>query len=397
MKEFKFTIVLLIAFQASIFAQANPIQDATYHFTIENDVFIGNGADTLKKYIKQAQFFMIGEEHNMKELQDLTASVIPFLKDCGYHNFALEIGPVAAEKLSSLYHSGEGLTDFNTKNHSFLNGAPFGFFEGREEEQFSNKAFENEFNVWGIDFENYNASLFILEALYERSKKTQELDGMYKSARQVIIDGYEKDRIEKKHGLATTLLNSAPIRLFFDRVSKDAKTREIIRQQLLSWRIYEQEGINNWYPRVENMKKNFADDYKKAAVKEKEPKVFIKMGAVHIARGTSSSGFQEVGNMINELSILNGTKTFSVISFARYRINAKGETMDFLEEEDAELLKCTTKDSWSLIDLNRLRADGLHGRIKLSKEMVSYMQKFDMMLIPPATKNMELNYRTQLD
>lgn len=66
--------------------------------------------------------------------------------------------------------------------------------------------------------------------------------------------------------------------------------------------------------------------------------------------------------------------------------------MDLLEEDDAELLKYTTKDSWSLIDLNRLRGDGIQGKIKLSREMVSYMEKFDMMLIPPATKYMEPNY-----
>ena len=392
MRKTQIFILLILFFYNNIFGQENPIKDATYHFSIQDDVFKGNGADTLKKYIQRSQFFMIGEEHNMKELQDFTASVIPFLKSCGYNNLALEIGPVAAMKLNSLYRSRKGLAAFNTKYFQYLSGAPFGFFEGREEERFSNRAFENGLKIWGIDFENYNASLFIIDELYGQSKKSSDLDEMYKNSRLVIIDGYERDRSEKKHHLATTLLHSESIKSFFDKVSTSPKIREIIRQQILSWKIYEQESKNNWYPRVENMKENFVANYKKVAAKEKEPKVFVKMGAVHIARGTSSSGFQELGNMLYELSKFNGTKTFSVISFARYRINTKGETVDLLEEDDAELLKYTTKDSWSLIDLNRLRGDGIQGKIKLSREMVSYMEKFDMMLIPPATKYMEPNY-----
>lgn len=392
MRKTQIFIVLTLFFYTNIFGQENPVKDATYHFSIKDDIFKGNGADTLKKYIQRAQFFMIGEEHNMKELQDFTASVIPFLKSCGYNNLALEIGPIAAMKLNSLYRSRKGLTAFNTKYFQYLNGAPFGFFEGREEERFSNRAFENGLKIWGIDFENYNASLFIIDELYEQSKKSSELDEMYKNSRLVIIDGYERDKIEKKHHLATILLNSESIRSFFNKVSTSHKIREIIRQQILSWQIYEQESKDNWYPRVENMKENFVANYRRVAAKEKEPKVFVKMGAVHIARGTSSSGFQELGNMVYELSNLNGTRTFSVISFARYRINAKGETVDFLEADDAELLKYTTKDLWSLIDLNRLREQAMQGKIKLSKEMMSYMQKFDMMLIPPATKYMEPNY-----
>jgi len=385
-------ILLILSFYTNIFGQENPIKDATYHFSIQGDIFRGKGADTLKKYIQQSQFFMLGEEHNMKELQDFTASVIPLLKSSGYRHLALEIGPVAATKLTAVYRSSEGLAALNTKYFQYLNGAPFGFFEGKEEEWFSNRAFENGFDVWGIDFENYNASLFIIDELFEQSRKSSELSEMYNNSRRLIIDAYKRDRSEKKHQLATTLLNSEPIKSFFNKVSTTSKLREIIRQQILSWQIYEQQGKGNWYPRVENMKANFVKSYQRAAAKEKKPKVFIKMGAVHIARGTSSSGFQELGNMVFELSNLNATKSFSVISFARYRIDAKGETVDLLEEEDAELLKYTLTDSWSLIDLNRLRKDAVEGRMKLSKEMMAYMQKFDMMLIPPATKYMEPNY-----
>ncbi|TDO23831.1 hypothetical protein [Pedobacter duraquae] len=391
MWKIKIFIVIILC-DITAYCQENPIKDATYHFTIQNEVFIGNGADTLKKYIQNAQFFLLGEEHNMKELQDFTISVIPFLKTSGYDNLALEIGPIAARKLHSLYLNKQGLIDFNSKYFKHVQGAPFGFFNGKEEERFSNKAFEEGFNIWGIDFENYNSSLFILDELFDQSKKSTELDDLYKKCQQVIVDSYKKDKADNTHILATTLINSEPIKAFFKKVNTGPKIAEIIRQQVLSWEIYEQESKNNWYPRVANMKENFAANYKKLLTKRTQPKVFVKLGAVHIARGTSSSGFQELGNMVYELSNFNGTKTFSVISFARYRINSKGEILDLLEKDDAELLEFTSNDSWSVIDLARLKKEMEQGKIKLSIEMISYAQKFDMMLIPPATKYMEPNF-----
>ncbi|RZJ63935.1 MAG: hypothetical protein EOO45_19745 [Flavobacterium sp.] len=387
--------LIILLFSIHVFGQQDPVREATYHFTLRNGIFTGNGADTLKKHVGSSQFFLIGEEHDMKELQEFTTSFIPFLKRLGYNNLALEIGPIAATKLRSLYDGKNGLGGFNSKDFKYINGAPFGFFGGREEERFSDCAFENGFQIWGIDFENYNASLFLIDELYRQSKKGPELDKMYATCRQVIIDAYHQDRKDKRHQLASTLLRSKAMEAFFKKAARSPGRRELFGQQILSWKIYEQQSKKNWQPRVDNMKANFASYYRKAAANSPQPKVFIKLGAVHTARGTSSSGFQELGNMVYELANLNRTNAFSVISFARYRIDAKGETTDLLEEEDAELLRYTTKDSWSLVDLKRLGEDGRAGRIKLSQLMRSYMQKYDMMLIPPATKYMEPNFLPQ--
>ncbi|CAM3741148.1 hypothetical protein MUGA111182_06360 [Mucilaginibacter galii] len=103
------------------------------------------------------------------------------------------------------------------------------------------------------------------------------------------------------------------------------------------------------------MKTNFADNYKIAEAKDALLKVFVKIGSVHIARGTRSSGFQELGNLIYELSQFNRTKIFSVISFARYRIDARGKLFDLLDPEDANLLKYTNQYSRSFINLSKLK------------------------------------------
>ncbi|OWK70687.1 hypothetical protein [Pedobacter sp. AJM] len=391
MERSSLLIFIFLCFFNTAFGQDDPIQAATYHFQVKESLFTGNGSDTLKKYIQQAQFFLIGEEHNMKALQDFTTAIIPFLKSSGYQNLALEIGPFSAEKIRAMYQNKQTITDFNTRYDSDVKGSPFGFFEGKEEEQFSNQAFRNGFRLWGLDFENYNAALFILDELYSLSKKSSELDRSYQAARHIVIAEYAKDRKDQTYNLPGNLLHAATVQAFFKRVATTPQARYIISQQLRSWYIYDAQSRKNWYARVKNMRDNFMLHYNRALETNKNPKVFVKMGAVHLARGTSSSGFEEVGQLIDELAKKNKKKVFSVISFARYRIDAQGKLVDLLEEADAELLKYTTAASWSLIDLNRLRNDAKQGKLKLSEAMRSYMEHYDMMLIPPATPSMTPN------
>lgn len=373
------------------FSQPDYIKDATYHFNITNNHLVGPGADSLKKYISTSQFFLIGEEHDMVELQKFTACIMPFLKNSGYKYFAVEIGPEAAKTLTSIYHKKESLKAFNTEYIINMVEGPFGFFDGKDEEVLLDSALNNGLSLWGIDFENYNASLFILDELYNQSDKDKAITDAYQKAYEYVIKGYANKKNNINYSLQNNLLNSILIKSFFNLLPDKEATRKLIYNLTLSWKIYEAEGMNNWYPRMNNMKKNFIKLYKEAAKKEDLPKVVIKLGAVHTARGTSSSGFQEVGNTIYELANYNSTKSFSVISFARYRIDQEGNLTDELEPEDEALLKYTTKDSWSLINLKQLFIDGWQGKIKLSPSMQDYIKKYDMMLIPPATKRMEPN------
>lgn len=372
--------------------QTDPIAAATYHFKMEDGLLKGAGADSLKTNIAQSQFFLIGEEHDMVELQQLTAAILPFLKENKYRHFAVEIGPASARKLASVYKKKESLAAFNSHYAKYVGRGPFGFFDGLDEELILKEALSNDIKLWGIDFENYNSSLFILDELYQQSSGNNEIKAAYEDARKFVINEYALDKVVKKYPLCTNLLSSVRIKHFFSLVEKTPESKWLIAQITQSWKLYEQERLNNWLPRVENMKSNFVQTYKEANKDETLPKVFVKLGAVHTARGNSSSGFQEVGNTLYELAKLNGTKAFSVISFARYRIDKAGVLTDELDPDDAQLLRYTDEKSWSLINLKQLATDGWKGKIKLSKTMQDYIAKYDMMLIPPATKRMEPNY-----
>lgn len=375
------------------YGQDSLIKEATYHFTIRDNRVSGEGADTLKARIAQSQFFLIGEEHDMVELQRLTALLMPDLRADGYQFFATEIGPVSAKKLTSIRQHKQSLWEFNSRYAKYFGGGPFGFFDGKEEELFLNAAVNNGIALWGIDFENYNAPLFLLDELYNSSDKNRSTEQAYNNAYRFVINEYAKAKVNSKYPVCSHMLNSTVINAFFNLMPKTDHNKEIISQLRKSWKIYEDESLNNWYPRVANMKTNFINYYKRATKKQALPKVFIKLGAVHTARGTSSSGFQEVGNTVYELANYNRTKCFSAISFARYRADTDGKITDEMEPEDGALLKYTTRDTWSLIDLKKLEAEGWQGKIKLSNAMKDYIQKYNIMLIPPITKRMLPNYK----
>eukprot|EP01133_Synstelium_polycarpum_P011738 gene11738-13698_t len=372
--------------------QTDPVQEVTYHFVLKNNILSGPGADTLKIKISGSQFFLIGEEHDMTELQMLTAHLMPFLKNNGYRNFAVEIGSSAADKLSYIYHHKGSLMEFNSKYYKYFNSGPFGFFDGKEEEVFLNSALNNGLKLWGIDYENHGAPLYILDELYAKGSKNMALKQAYQQARTYVIQEYAKDSTLKKHLVYAKMLESSEIKSFFKLLPHRQEVKKLQNDLLTSWKIRNQETLNNWYARVNNMKQSFIGQYKNEVKNEKSPKVFIKMGAVHTAKGTSSSGFQEVGNTIYELANYSGTRVFSVLSFARYRKDEQGNITDLLEPEDKELLKYTEENSWSLIDLKKLEIARWQGRIKLSKTVREYIERYDMILIPPATKRMQSNF-----
>ncbi|CAM3741127.1 hypothetical protein MUGA111182_06355 [Mucilaginibacter galii] len=160
--------------------------------------------------------------------------LMPYLANKNYKYLVLEIGTVTAGKLTFIHRKKESLTAFNTICYPSLNGVPFGFFQGKEEEQFANRALDNGIQLWGLDFENYNSALYILDELYSMSKKTPAISESYKKAYQFAVTEYQKDRVRKSYNLPGSLLRSEAIKSFFEIAATNARARSIIAEQIAS-------------------------------------------------------------------------------------------------------------------------------------------------------------------
>lgn len=397
MNKLRYLILLIVTLsQTTVSGQftRDIIKKSTHYFTLDkNDSITGDGAILVNQKISESQFFLIGEQHDIQQSEHFTKALIPTLKRNGFNNYATEIGPIAANKLEQLSRQKIHLKDFNSKYSQYVKSAPFGFFGTKEEEETLQQI--NRFNIYllGIDFENYSSYLFLVDEIYKNANKEKVSEQLYKEVRDFIISEYSKGKNGYNPDLTKNLLGSKNLTSFLKQ-AENSYTRSLIEQFSKSLYINNEQTKGNWRLRVDNMKNNFVESYKALQKNQIEPiKIFFKFGAVHTARETSFSGFQEVGNTVYELSKFNQTKSFSIIAFPRYVYNEKTDTIeDVIEKDDLEILEFTAPDKWTLINLNELFKLSVVNGISLSKNITTYVEKYDAILIPPVTKYSEKNY-----
>ncbi|QES91047.1 hypothetical protein [Rhizosphaericola mali] len=384
------TLFFFLVIVCSNVLSQNIIKKSTYYFAINNDSLSGRGAEIIKSKISESQFFLIGEEHNDAQLENMVKLLIPFLKKNGFNNYVAEIGPLAAKKLTKLATQKDSIKSFNKKYSNYIIGSPFGFFGTKEEAKTLTQVVNNNIAIWGVDFENYNSYLYLLDLLLKNSSNSQYIKEKYHEIYNYTASEYKNGKNGFNPKLTEHLLKSEKLNNYLKAVS-NKKNKEIIRELKRSLSIYADEGRGFWFPRVKNMKYNFVTHYKKIKNNESK-KAFIKLGAMHVAKGTSYSGFQELGNTIYELANYNLSKSFSLICFPRYKLDSTNSIKDVIDEEDTEILKFTKPDKWTFINLNELEELSIEKNIKIDDTIKGYIQKFDAILIPPATKESEKNY-----
>lgn len=388
----KYITVYFLVFWAAVFSQQEHtvIKESTSYFTLDQDGnFTGEGSEFIKNKIRESQFFLIGEQHDIHSIETLVSSLLPFFKENGYDHYLTEIGPVSAKKLSELAENSFPLKSYYFKYLSQTGMPSFGFFRTKEEEKTLRQLKKYHINLSGIDFESYSSYLFLIDELYRNSDKEKVSSDLYEKIYTLTESEYKKGKNNFNPELMNNLLRSNELKTFLS-LSKNKINLPLIEEFERSLMINHQITQGFWQFRVDNMKRNFTQYYHRQSLKQDSVKILIKLGAVHTARGTSFSGSLEVGNMIYELANVNQSKSFSIISFPRYIFNNKtGKTEDLTEDEDKELLKYAFADQWTVVDLNMLKELSIKRNIRLNHSIVGYIQKYDAIVIPPATKYSE--------
>lgn len=391
MKKYISFLLMMLTYYS--FSQQNDeiIQKSTYYFSIDTKgILVGDGAHFIKNKIAESHFFLIGEQHNIHEIETLVSTLIPHFKKSGYKNYVTEIGPISANKLTELKQNSLPLKSYYSKYIEQTNLPTFGFFGTKEEEKTLELLNQYNINLWGIDFENYSSYLALIDEIYKNADKGKISKELYKNVYSFIETEYRKGHNNYNPELMNHILKSQHVNQFLIAAKSD-RTISLIEQFKLSLEINHQQTLGFWQPRVDNMKKNFAEYYHTQQIENREVKTFVKLGAVHIARGTSYNGHLEIGNMIYELANINQLTSFSIIMFPRYLVNSETKKVeDVIEQEDMEILHYTTPDKWTIINLGQLQELSIQNGIKLSKDILSYIEKYDAIIIPPATKYSEI-------
>ena len=411
-KPYFFACTLLLTFY-SAFAQLTSLDSAaiapqTLYFTIEQGGLVGPGADRIQQEIQDNQFFLLGEYHGSHQLSLLTKQLLYPMKLAGYRAFALEVGPVTAEKLDELsadpQTTKERLQAFyeqytlydETREYA---AEPAPFFDRPADWDFLAEATIYDFDLWGLDQEYYYSMGFLFDDIMATKGSykvdSAKLEADFAKAKFFLQQELKKElNTEAGYSLMSRLLASDSIRTFFAHFPSHRPAQKIIQALQTSWKLYQHNETGQWYEnnnlRAKYMKQNFYRQYIQGLNKYRTlPNVFVKMGGMHLGRGASPMEVYDLGNMITELADMNQTASVHILCMNRYYQTDKqleDEIGGGRESAFYPILVQAKKDQWTLIELRPFLKTVFYmgkTRHQTNPEMEHLIKSFDYVLIPP--------------
>jgi hypothetical protein len=307
----------------------------------------------------------------------------------GFNYLALEQDPVVTQMVSA--KSVVGKRDYVV---SLANQYPnaFTFITDQELEMIAEAGSISQGKgnrIWGVD--QAFGALHILNRLKELAPNNEVRDRIMKLVKEV--EEFEAKRfVSRRRYMSTDVPKSDELKklMEFYKPKRGSETEFLITQLLASIRIYENNGLagegqltgyESSYEREENMKALFMHRYRQAqAAGDAIPKVLLKLGHVHIIRGTNWYNIFSLGNFVSEFAKSNNMNSFHL---AMYSNNTSGNYAWIHEDEDYKpLAKVSSTDKWTVIDFRPLRKYAHAGRIeKLRPEMRRIIFAFDAALL----------------
>ena len=365
----------------------------------------GAGATFLLNEAKAAQFFLIGEDHGIAEMPELTAALFQDIYPFGYRRLAVEAGPITARQLTKLAAAPDAAAAFGAFNRENPFALPF--FYWREEAAMlatvmkTTKGANDTF--WGLDQEFVVSPKLHFKRLVEIAPDKQAKDvagGYYEQTRT------EVERMIKAKNPSLNFFAAAKDE-DFKRLNDAFKPKpgseaaEILAELKVSWEIYAQifsgRGYESNAQRSQLMKTHFTRYYRAALSREKTPpKALFKFGANHVRKGRNYTNVYDLGNFTAELAAFNGLPSFHLLV-----VGASGTQngyLPFLGNDadrkkpinvaeafsffDAKPLVAAAGDGWSVLDLRPLRPLLHGGKLgPLPKGLADLIWGFDAVLV----------------
>lgn len=417
-----FLLVALLA-PVRIFAQATQASTSTpisaefadrlnknrYQLTVENGELSGGGLRVLKEAVDGAQFVLVGEDHGIAQIPAFYSGLCGLLGPAGFHNMAVETGPLAADMLSDWIVQADGrkrLAGFEQQYPETI-----AFYNWSEEYDLLSRcaslASGGQFRLWGLDQELMGSSRLILsrileqhpgpEAVHEVQRLLQKNDDAHAAA---VKSGSPGDMFM----FAVTDEELAHVR---DLLHKEGNStsQSLLNELIESREIYQKNmdgrGADSNRQRALLMKHNFLDHYHAAEGPDKAPlKVMFKFGAWHMFKGINPLHNNDLGNFVAELSDAHGSKSVRILILAvrgsQSRFAGIGRPFepakfDLAEDQDSDfrylkpMFAALDKEGLTMFDLRGLRQN--YSKLgPLDTEMDRLIFGYDLLvLVPSAT------------
>jgi hypothetical protein len=361
------TVAITVAVQAGI-AQELPFDSLlrahSHELTIQAGRLEGPGHDLLLEGARGAQFFTIAEEHNLRELNQLTTLLFSELHDqFGFRYLALETGSVIASWLGDDSRRGD-LAAIAALVGRYPVAPTFATDEELELIAAVGAISSAATNpIWGVDQEF--GALHILERLAQLAPSEEaqaRCEALAEQARP-----YDEDRTHDTHyvsQVATPAAYSDLEALF--QPTPGSETDLLIQALQRTLRIYhnyflstqgQPTAYENGREREESMKLRFMESYNRARVAgDSLPRVLAKLGHWHTLRGFARSNVLTLGNFLSEFAIANGMRDFIVSTYVV-------ESPEAWRNTRGPLAAAAGEGQFTVVDLRPLRPYAHQGKI----------------------------------
>lgn len=343
------------------------ILENTNYFTFNGKKPNGKGWDIIENLFAENQFVAWGEYHNSPLVSQLTGYALESASKVGYKTWCVETSPFIASELLRIAKTKNPFDTFLKIANERPNFTTFPFFESKEDIGMLSTANTFGYSIWGIDQEFQMSFPYCLDKVYQAQPKKikQQFKPVYDSLKAKWWNPEANLLDSLKKGI-----NQPYLKKILDdiKISKD---------------IY---YYSDNQKRADLMKLNFYSYYDQQ--KNKNEKVFFKMGANHLAKGLNlETNLYDIGNAVYELSQRNKTKFSNVYFMVRYTED-KGVITDDFEETNNQnpkvFSKLYDKDKWVLVDLRTLRLRMRYDNT-LTSDTYKIIEKYDYVLISPET------------
>lgn len=295
----------------------------SHEMSIASGRLTGPGLDVIMEAAGRAQFVGIAEEHNVRELNEMTGLLFEALHlTHGFRYAAFEQGSVITSWIGSTDYRGDidavaGLVGRYPHAPTFATDEELQMMVdiGRISSAKVNP-------VWGIDQEL--GALHILERLAEIAPDDNVRSRVMKMAAEARK--YEDTRSGDTHYLAevATPEDFSDLPSLFNAID-GSEANVLIEALQRTARIYhnfalsrkgQPTGYENGREREESMKHRFMEQYRRAqAAGDTLPRVVARLGHWHMYRGIFRANVPTFGNFLSEFAVSNGMNSFILAVF----------------------------------------------------------------------------------
>jgi len=281
----------------------------------------GAGAELLLAAGRDAQFFLIGEEHGVAEIPRVAAGLFRELAPAGYRHLAIETGELLAAELNRRVLADATGAAYAGFAREHFPGAPF--YNWREDAALLRTAVGaaggREDVLWGLDYDIV-ADRYTLRRL----RDIAPTPGARAAAETVIAradSALEQALATRNPGLLMMFGGAddvyAPLRAAYapepgSEADRILRLMETTREINAYWG--RGEGYLSNLHRARLNKEQLMRRLDAATARDgRMPRVMMKFGSSHMVRGRSFTNVFDLGTLASEIADVNGGRSFGVL------------------------------------------------------------------------------------